>query len=129
MLQHYALIFVFMSYICNIMMSNKFKLSFLNPNYSKTTIEIEQEIGGLLKKYRVYKNIKQEDLAERAGISRSQLVKIEKTGKTRLSTIIEVARVLNCLDKLYGVFEIPSVRPTELVNSKNVKKNKLRVRS
>lgn len=111
------------------MTNDKFKLSFLNPNYSKTTVEIEQEIGGLLKRYRIYKNIKQEDLAEKAGISRSQLVKIEKTGKTKLSTIIEIARVLNCLDKLFDVFGVPSVKPTELVQSRNVKKNKLRVRN
>ena len=43
--------------------------------------EIAQTLGGRLKDVRLSKNVRQEELAQRAGVSRLTVVHLEKTGR------------------------------------------------
>ena len=63
-----------------------------------TDIQLFREIGDRIRFARIQSRIKQEELADRCGISRSALIKLEKgDGGTRLSTFLSVLRQLRIL--------------------------------
>jgi len=69
--------------------------------YSMSDPAIIQELCGILKQVRLQQNMTQEELAERAGLSRSAISKME-TGKStvELLTLIQVLRALQLLHLL-----------------------------
>ena len=56
-----------------------------NPLYTMTDKELAEKLGEYIKKRRIMMKLTQQELANKAGISRSQLVKIEKDGKGKKS--------------------------------------------
>ncbi len=69
--------------------------------YSMSDPAIVKELCGILKQVRLQQNITQEQLAEKAGLSRSAISKME-TGKStvELLTLIQVLRALQQLHLL-----------------------------
>ena len=69
--------------------------------YSMSDPAIVKELCGILKQVRLQQNITQEQLAEKAGLSRSAISKME-TGKStvELLTVIQVLRALQQLHLL-----------------------------
>lgn len=69
--------------------------------YSMSDPAIVKELCGILKQVRLQQNITQEQLAEKAGLSRSAISKME-TGKSKveLLTIIQILRALEQLHLL-----------------------------
>ena len=69
--------------------------------YSMSDPAILKELCGILKQVRLHQNMTQEELAERAGLSRSAISKME-TGKStvELLTLIQVLRALQLLHLL-----------------------------
>jgi transcriptional regulator with XRE-family HTH domain len=68
--------------------------------YAMSDKAILEEIGDRLLNRRLKKNISQEELASRAGINRATVRQIERGGSCSLLTLIELLRVLDCLEDL-----------------------------
>jgi transcriptional regulator with XRE-family HTH domain len=62
--------------------------------YAKSPTEITKEIGERLRLLRLQRNIKQEDLAIRAGVSRPTLGALERCGRGSLDTLARVIYAL-----------------------------------
>jgi transcriptional regulator with XRE-family HTH domain len=88
-------------------------LSFINPVYAKTDAELLKELGRRLKQKRINNNLTQQELAAAIGISKDQLSKIERTGKTTLSTLVAISRKFNLLQQLLAIYENPELTPMQ----------------
>ncbi|GHU69653.1 hypothetical protein FACS189413_08900 [Bacteroidia bacterium] len=88
-------------------------LNILNSTYIKTDSEILSEIGKYLKQRRINDNLTQQELADNIGISKDQLSKIERTGKTSLTTLIAISRKFNLLEQILDVYKIPELTPMQ----------------
>ena len=88
-------------------------LDFINPTYKKTDEELLIEIGKFLRQRRINSNLTQQKFADAIGISKDQLSKIERTGKTSLATFVSISRKFNLLQQLLNVYEIPELTPMQ----------------
>jgi len=88
-------------------------LNFINPIYAKVDDEILQEFGALLKQKRINANFTQQEFADAIGISKDQLSKIERTGKTTMLTLVAISRKLNLLQALIEVYKLPELTPMQ----------------
>jgi transcriptional regulator with XRE-family HTH domain len=88
-------------------------LDFINPVYAETDEEIILEIGKRLRQKRINNNLTQQEFADAIGISKDQLSKIERTGKTSLATLVAVTRKFNLLQQLLVVYETPDLTPIQ----------------
>lgn len=73
------------------------------------------EIGERIKKQRLNQNITQIEIAEKAGVSRSVIQKLERGENCMFSGLIRVLRVLGQLDQLDSFLPDPGVSPLQLV--------------
>lgn len=86
-------------------------------SYSVYTIEAAQLLGKLVKHGRTCRKMTAQDLADRAGISRGLLLRIEKgTPTCELGTVFEVASLVGV--RLFGSDEDGLSDKTELLESK-----------
>jgi transcriptional regulator with XRE-family HTH domain len=85
----------------------------LNTLYSKTDEEMLKELGKMLKQRRINNNYTQEEFAAAVGISKFQLSKIERTGKTTLTTLVAISRKLGLLQQLMSIYETPELTPMQ----------------
>ena len=76
---------------------------------------IEEEIGKRIQKVRLLQNLTQKDLAQKAGLSRGAVSKIERGQGATLSSMIEIMRVLRLLDSFEQVFPTAQLSPLEIV--------------
>ena len=75
-----------------------------------------QEVGRRIAFLRRSSQIKQEELAEKAGISRYALSRLENgAGGIRLESFLSVLRCLNVLNRLSVVLPEPTLTPIQLV--------------
>ena len=75
-----------------------------------------QEVGRRIAFLRRSSRIKQEELAERAGISRYALSRLENgAGGIRLESFLSVLRSLNVLNRMSVVLPRPTLTPIQLV--------------
>ena len=88
-------------------------LSYINPVYAKTDEEILLEFGKRLKQRRINYNLTQLELANAIGISKDQLSKVERTGKTSVATLVAISRKFNLLQQLLAIYEIPELTPIQ----------------
>ena len=88
-------------------------LDFINPVYAKTDDEILQELGKKLKQKRINTNLTQQELADAVGISKDQLSKVERTGKTTMATLVAISRKFSLLQQLLAIYETPDLTPMQ----------------
>ncbi|MDR2580666.1 MAG: helix-turn-helix domain-containing protein [Fibromonadaceae bacterium] len=88
-------------------------INLLNPVYAKTDNEILRELGGMLKQRRINNNFTQQEFANAIGISKDQLSKIERTGKTTLATLVAISRKYNLLQQLLRTYEAAELTPMQ----------------
>ena len=88
-------------------------VNFMNPIYAKTDSEILMELGGMLKQRRINNNFTQQEFANAVGISKDQLSKIERTGKTSLATFVAISRKFNLLQQLLATYESSELTPMQ----------------
>ena len=88
-------------------------LDFINPIYVKTDEDILRELGKRLKQRRINNNFTQQEFADAIGISKDQLSKIERTGKTTLATLVAVSRKFNLLQQLLAIYETTDLTPMQ----------------
>lgn len=80
--------------------------------------EVVREIGRRLRRRRLERNWSQEQIAERAGLSRLTLAKLEKGTPTSLLTLIQILRALDAIEELDGFLPDPGISPLELARMK-----------
>ena len=80
--------------------------------------EIVREIGRRLRRRRLERNWSQEYVAERAGLTRLTVAKLEKGTPTNLLTLIQILRALDAIEELDGFLPDPGISPLELARMK-----------
>lgn len=63
----------------------------------KTPQEVQQELATRFKARRLVRNLTQQGLAERSGVSWSSLKRFERTGLIALDSLLRLSLVLDCL--------------------------------
>lgn len=71
-----------------------------------TPREICTELGQRLKKQRLSQNIKQEELAGRAGVSVGTVKNLEGKGQSSLSSLVRIVVALDLVQELGSLFEL-----------------------
>lgn len=93
----------------------------------KTPWEVSVEIAGRLKAKRLARNLTQQGLAARAGMSVGSLKRFEKTGQISFASLLNIALVLDCLDECYSLFK-ENEKPASLFKEEPKKKTRKRGR-
>jgi len=62
--------------------------------------DVERRIGGAIRQWRIDAGLSQDELADRASLSRSAIQKLEGGHGSRLETLVRVLRALGRLDAL-----------------------------
>lgn len=75
---------------------------------------IVNELGIRIKRNRLLKNYTQQELADRAGLGKSTLQKLEYGSSVTIKTLIQVLRALKELDALDNFIPEPGFSPIEL---------------
>lgn len=94
-------------------------------SYEYTDSHILELFGDRIKQSRLNKNLSQEDLAERAGVSRNAVRSLE-AGKGQLSSLIPVLRALRALDPIFEFIKRNDVSPIMLAENKGVARKRAR---
>jgi len=79
-----------------------------------TDTAILHELGKRVAGTRKARNITQEDLAKRSGLSRSTLTRIETGRGASLEHFVAVLRQLRALDALDAILPEPELRPSDI---------------
>ena len=85
--------------------------------------EIAHALGGRLKDVRLSKNLRQEELAQRAGVSRLTVVHLEKTGRGSLDSFLRIVLALGKSSDLSPLFQST---PTTIAEMEKVAMQKRR---
>jgi transcriptional regulator with XRE-family HTH domain len=72
---------------------------------------IVQRLGAEVKRMRLEKNLSQAEVAERAGLDRTTVLKLESGRAATLLTIVQVLRALRRLEVLNAFHEEPRLTP------------------
>ncbi len=72
--------------------------------------EISRAVAENARRNRLEKNLSQEGLAERAGVSLGSLKRFERFGAISLENLIRLAVALDAAEGLLGLFERPQVK-------------------
>lgn len=84
------------------------------------------EIGKRTKEARIQQNFQQEELAERAGVSRTVISRLENGDSITTPNLIRILRALNMLENIENLFPTQPISPNMMKKLKG--KTKLRVR-
>ena len=86
--------------------------------YGMSDKAILAEIGKRLKSKRLRKNLSQQELAERTGLSRNTISDMENGGSTTLQNFIRILRALDTLDNIVHFLPEPGISPLQMVRMK-----------
>lgn len=86
--------------------------------YGKSDPEILREIATRLKRRRLNINMSQQELADRAGISRNTVSYIEQGESFGVLTLIQILRALNALEGIDSFLPDPGISPVQLARMK-----------
>jgi len=84
-------------------------------------------IAGRLKAKRLARNLTQQGLAARAGMSVGSVKRFEKTGQISFASLLNIALILDCLDECYSLFK-ENEKPASLFKEEPKKKTRKRGR-
>ena len=84
----------------------------------ESTPRLLEKIGESLKGRRLQKNISQEELSERSGVSLASITRLETgKGNTSLSNLLAILKTLEIADDLKIIFSSPEISPTLLAKA------------
>jgi transcriptional regulator with XRE-family HTH domain len=89
-------------------------LSNINKWYAMSDSAIVTEIGGLIRRIRLQKNITQQQLADNVGLYRSTISEIENGRASSLVSFIVVLRGLEKLEMFDFLSDVPAISPLKL---------------
>lgn len=82
-----------------------------------TPDEMEASLGEKLKALRLYRNVAQKTLAERAGVSVRALRSLECGEGSTVETLVRVVRALGRQEWLDSIAPVPSINPLALTRN------------
>jgi transcriptional regulator with XRE-family HTH domain len=85
---------------------------------------IQTELGKRLEQLRLEKDFTQGSLAERAGIGKRTIERLESGESVQLTSLIRVLRVLELLDGIEQILPEPSIRPMDLLRLQGKKRRR-----
>ena len=88
----------------------------MNPTHS--SVELESLLGEHIKRIRLLKNIKRDDLATQAGISLTAIKNLESGTGASIKTLVKVLRVLGKEDWLSVLAPVASINPMTMLKTK-----------
>ena len=95
-------------------MHSKMSISNINWKLLKDEDVVEQ-LGKELRRMRLSSNISQAEVAKRAGLDRTTVVKLEAGRAATLLTVVQVLRAMDRLDVLNAFHEEPQLTPYQIV--------------
>jgi transcriptional regulator with XRE-family HTH domain len=90
---------------------------------------VMQELGRRIAQLRIDSNYTQEYLAERAGVGKRTLERLEKGKQVQTSSLVRVLRSLGQLDVLEGLLPAADIRPMDLLRLKKNRRQRARTPS
>lgn len=87
---------------------------------------ITRELGARLEAYRISRNIRQEDLAEMAGLSRMTISNLEAGNGGTIESLIRVLRALELEDRLFTLFPDAGISPLDPQSVTGKKRRRVR---
>lgn len=93
---------------------------------SMTDQAIIGHIGNFLKQQRIIQNETQKEIAERAGLNRYTISKIENGDSVTLQVFIQILRALDLLSLLDNFTKTSQVSPLEAVKLKGKQRHRVR---
>lgn len=97
-----------------------------NTNNTQPIARTIEELGIRLEAYRISRGIKQADLAARAGISRSTLMRLEAGTSGTIDSLVRVLQALDLTDRLRDL--VPDAALSPLDPKSETGQRRLRVR-
>lgn len=88
----------------------------------ETNERILAELGTRLKSERIRQRLKQEDLAERSGVGKSTVERLEKGESVQFLNLIKIMRVLNLLNSIEVLLPSAEMSPMEYLYAKAQKR-------
>ena len=94
--------------------------------YIKTPEDVQQELAARFKARRLTRNLTQQGLSDRSGVSWSSLKRFERTGLIALDSLLRLSLVLDCLgdfDQICaGTSDVQTKSLDELLMESNTRK-------
>jgi transcriptional regulator with XRE-family HTH domain len=90
---------------------------------------VMKELGRRLAQLRIDSNYTQEYLAERAGLGKRTLERLEKGMQVQTSSLVRVLRSLGQLDVLEGLLPSVDIRPMDMLRLKKNRRQRARTSS
>lgn len=87
-------------------------------------IAILKEVGEFIKSKRIEQNLTQDEVADRAAISRSTLSLLERGDNISLTNLLKVLRVLDALYVLEQFKEVEQISPLQLAKEDEKKRRR-----
>ncbi|MFA5781319.1 MAG: helix-turn-helix transcriptional regulator [Bacteroidales bacterium] len=85
---------------------------------------IVKEICNSIKQMRLNKNLSQDELAQRSGINRTTISRMESGRAATLLTLVQVLRALDKLDVFNLFWEEPEISPMQLLRLQEQQRRK-----
>lgn len=96
---------------------------------TRTSAELEGQLGTRLRELRILKNLDQKSLAESAGVSVNAIKHLESGRGARVTSLIKVLRALNRTDWLDALAPMVSISPMQMLKSANREPRRARRRA
>ena len=100
----------------------------INNWYAMSDSAIVTEIGSLIKRIRLQKNITQQQLADKVGLYRSTISEMENGRASSLLSFIVVLRGLEKLETLNSLSEVPAISPLKLARKEKQSRERASVK-
>ena len=91
---------------------------------SMSDVGVMKELGERIRRHRLNLDVTQENLAERAGVARSVVQRIEQGGTCQMDGWLRVLRTLGVLDQLDAFLPDPGVSPLQLARMQDRKRQR-----
>lgn len=75
--------------------------------------EVLSEVGKRIKSFRKNAKMSQQELADRVGVSRVIISKIERGANTSMTTFLRIIKLFNRIDALEEVLRVPTISPKQ----------------
>lgn len=95
----------------------------------KSPKELQIELGRRIRQLRLYRNIDQRSVAEKAGITRAALQNLEAGRGSSLQTLLRTLKALDYLEGIEMLAPQPTVNPLALLKTKSPPQRARRHRS
>ncbi len=97
--------------------------------YMESYESILQALGRRARELRMLRELKQGELAARAGLAPGTVLRFEQTGKASIENVLRIAMVLGAEDAFERLFELPKYRTLDEALARPAVAERKRVRS